>query len=184
MSLDEMQKFGVPEGAGLTPLSGADNQGLDVLPTVADPLLAAFPVVTTIPILWGDEDAFGHVNNLTYLRWCESSRVDYLRRVSMWTELPPSGAGPILASLKCDYKAQLKYPDTVCIGTRVAKIGNSSFQMEHHVVSRDLKTVAAIIDSTLVLFDYKQGKPVRIPATIRRVIGDLEGNSFGMPETV
>jgi acyl-CoA thioesterase FadM len=109
---------------------------------------------------------------------------DYLRRVSMWTELPPSGAGPILASLKCDYKAQLKYPDTVCIGTRVAKIGNSSFQMEHLVVSRELKTVAAIIDSTLVLFDYKQSKPVRIPATIRRVIGNLEGNSFGMPETV
>ena len=184
MNLDEMQKCGELEGD--EPVSLSEAQDLETLPTVAtfceDPL-AAFPVVTTIPVLWSDEDAFGHVNNLTYLRWCENSRVEYLRRISMWTELPPRGVGPILASVKCDYKAQLKYPDTVSIGTRVGKIGNSSLQMEHIIVSQETNSVAAVIDSTIVLLDYQQGRPVTIPASFRRVIGDLEGCYFAMPET-
>ena len=138
------------------------------------PLLAGYPVVTTIPLLWGDEDAFGHVNNLVYLRWCESARVEYLLRAGMWIDLPPAGTGPILASLKCDYKAQLTYPDTVDVGTRIGTIGTSSFRMEHIVVSRNLGVVAAVVDSTLVWFDYGSRKPVTVPAEIRQVIGDLE----------
>ena len=185
MNLNELQKSAVPADDDPDPVLNAQNQGAEALPLALSSenlSLADFPVVTTIPILWGDEDAFGHVNNLTYLRWCESSRVDYLRRISMWIGLPPSGAGPILASMKCDYKAQLKYPDTVCIGTRVGRIGNSSFQMEHIVVSRELNVVAAIVDSTVVLYDYTENKPVTIPAEFRRIIGNLEGNVFEMPE--
>jgi acyl-CoA thioester hydrolase len=141
------------------------------------PLLAGYPVVTTIPLLWGDEDAFGHVNNLIYLRWCETARVEYMLRTGMWVDLPPSGAGPILASVKCDYKAQLTYPDTVDVGTRIGAIKNSSFQMEHIVVSRNLGGVAAAVDSTLVWFDYGSGKSVTVPQEIRRVIAELQGKS-------
>jgi len=134
-------------------------------------------VVTTIPLLWGDEDAFGHVNNLIYLRWCETARVEYMLRTGMWVELPPTGTGPILASLKCDYKAQLTYPDTVDVGTRIGAIRNSSFQMEHIVVSRNLGGVAAVVDSTLVWFDYGSRKPVTVPEQIRQVIAELQSKS-------
>jgi acyl-CoA thioester hydrolase len=34
-------------------------------------LLAGFPVVITVPVQWGDQDAFGHVNNTVYFRWME-----------------------------------------------------------------------------------------------------------------
>ena len=61
-------------------------------------LLTGYPVVTTIPVLWGDQDAFGHVNNLAYLRWAETARVEYLLRVAMFPSLPPSGIAPILGS--------------------------------------------------------------------------------------
>lgn len=134
-------------------------------------------MVTTIPLLWGDEDAFGHVNNLIYLRWCETARVEYMLRTGMWVDLPPSGTGPILASLKCDYKAQLTYPDTVDVGTRIGAIRNSSFQMEHIVVSRNLAGVAAVVDSTLVWFDYGSRKAVAVPEQIRQVIAELQGKS-------
>ena len=40
--------------------------------------LIDFPVVIAVPLLWGDHDAFGHVNNLACLRWCETVRVEYL----------------------------------------------------------------------------------------------------------
>jgi acyl-CoA thioester hydrolase len=139
------------------------------------PLLTGYPVRTTIPILWGDQDAFGHVNNLTYLRWCETSRVEYLQRVALWVELPPTGIGPILASLKCDYKMQLNHPGTVLVGTRVTRIGNSSIRMEHRVVSGEEAVVAAEVDSTLVWYDYQRLKAVPVPAEARQIISDLEG---------
>lgn len=142
----------------------------------AHPLLAGFRVVTTIPLLWGDEDAFGHVNNVVYLRWCETSRVEYLRRIGLWVQLPPNGIGPILASIKCDYKAPLTYPDTVHIGARITGIGNSSFQMEHCVVSERLRCVAAMVDSTLVLLDYKSRKSAPVPAETRQVIREMESS--------
>jgi acyl-CoA thioester hydrolase len=137
-------------------------------------LLSAYPVVTTIPILWGDEDAFAHVNNLAYLRWCETARVEYMQRVHFWLELPPNGTGPILASVKCDYKAPLNYPDTVDVGTRVAAIGNSSVRMEQMVVSRKLQAVAAMVESTVVMLDYNIGRPVRVPDKIRAAIAEME----------
>jgi acyl-CoA thioesterase FadM len=63
------------------------------------------------------------------------------------------------------------------VGTRVGAIGNSSMRMEHIVVSRNLGGVAAVVDSTLVWFDYGSRRPVTVPERIRQVIADLQGKS-------
>ena len=140
--------------------------------------LDGFPVLTEISVLWGDEDAFGHVNNVSYLRWAESARVDYLRKIDFFPSLPPEGVGPILASVTCHYRRQLIYPDTVVVGTRVTAIGNSSFRMEHRIVSRASGEVVADVDSTIVSADYTLGKGVRVSEKVRRAITELEGRSF------
>ena len=54
--------------------------------------LIDYPVVTTIPLLWGDHDAFGHVNNLVYLRWCETARAE------AGSAAPAAGAAPLADS--------------------------------------------------------------------------------------
>ena len=141
--------------------------------------LIDFPVVVTVPLLWGDPDAFGHVNNLAYLRWCESARVEYLMRIGLWPSLPPAGIGPILASVSCDYKRPLTFPDTVWIGTRVTRIGNRSFQMQHRVVSKALDTVAAEVDSTIVVFDYGRNETVPVPESCRTAIEGLQSKPVG-----
>jgi len=157
--------------------------GIEVLSDKADrpSLLAGFPVLTEITVLWGDEDAFAHVNNVAYLRWCETARVDYLRHIGLFPRLPPQGLGPIIASLTCHYRLPLSYPDTVTVGTRVTAIGNSSFRMEHRIVSRALDEVAAEADSTMVTVDYASGKPVRVPDAVRETISELEGRTFCDP---
>ena len=137
--------------------------------------LAGFPVVVTFPLLWGDQDAFGHINNVKYFRWLETARVEYLIRAGLWVPLPPRDVAPILASVKCDYKRPLNYPDSVDVGARVTRIGNSSIQMAHAIVSHDLGMVVATADSTLVMLDYSTGKTVPVSAESRRIIGELEG---------
>jgi acyl-CoA thioester hydrolase len=140
--------------------------------------LAGFPMAITVPLLWGDEDAFGHINNIVYLRWAETGRVDYLRRVGLWPSLPPQGAGPILAGVTCNFKLPLTYPDTVHVGTRVVEIGNTSVKMEHRIVSQGAGAVAAEVHSTLVVLDYRINKPVRVPEEVRRAVEELEGRTF------
>ena len=137
--------------------------------------LSAFPVIIDIPVFWADEDTFGHVNNIAYLRWCEAGRIEYLRRVELLpTEIPPRGVGPIVASLTCHYRVPLNYPDTVIIGTRVARIGNSSFRMDHRIFSRSCGKIAAEAETTLVTIDYGTGGPVPVPVSVRDGIARLE----------
>jgi acyl-CoA thioester hydrolase len=151
------------------------------LSTTADRplLLAGFPVLTEITVLWGDHDAFDHVNNVAYLRWCETARVEYFHRIGLYPELPLKSLGPILASLTCHYRRPLNYPDTVLIGTRVTAIGNSSLRMAHAIVSRATGELAAESESVIVTVDYATGKPVRVPDEIRQAVAKLEGREFG-----
>jgi|SRR5581483_6893867 len=137
-------------------------------------LLAEYPLITEITVLWGDEDSFNHVNNVAYLRWCETARIEYMRRIGLYTEGPPQGLGPILASVTCHYRRPLKYPDTVAVGTRVTGIGNSSFRMEHRIVSRALGEIVAEADSAMVTVDYSTGKSQRVPDQVREAIAQLE----------
>ena len=141
--------------------------------------LIDYPVVVTVPLLWGDHDAFGHVNNLVYLRWCEAARVEYLIRMELWPPLPPAGVGPILASISCDFKRALTFPDTVYVGARVTRIGNSSFRLQHRVVSQALDAIAAEADSTIVVLDYGRNKTVPIPESCRKAIEKLEAKPAG-----
>jgi acyl-CoA thioester hydrolase len=136
--------------------------------------LKDFPVVLSFPIHWGDMDSFAHVNNIVYLRWCETTRVEYLTRLGLWQRKAVDGIGPILASITCDFRRALAHPDTVHVGARITEVGNSSFKMAHRIVSESLGEVAADVESTVVLIDYSRGKSVPLPSDIRAAIERFE----------
>jgi acyl-CoA thioester hydrolase len=142
-------------------------------------ILKGFSVVITLPVQWGDQDAFGHVNNTVYFRWFESARIAYTERVGLSHMLEAEPIAPILASTACDYRSQITYPDTVLVGCRVARIGRSSIGLEHAIVSRGRDVIAAEGTSTIVVFDYRANRPVPVPLTVRQTIEALEGRSFG-----
>jgi acyl-CoA thioester hydrolase len=143
-----------------------------------DALVAQFPVVVSIPVQWGDQDAFGHVNNTIYLRWFESARIAYFERMGILELHESENVGPILASITCDYRRVVTYPDTVLVGARVTRMGRSSFGMDHIVVSEAQGVVAADGNTTLVVYDYHQEKSHPIPQTMRRAIEAIEQHSF------
>lgn len=135
-------------------------------------------MLTEITVLWADHDAFNHVNNVAYLRWCETARVEYFQRIGLYPQIPPQGLGPILASQTCHYRRVLNYPDTVVIGTRITAIGNTSLRMCHAIVSRATGELVAESESVIVTVDYSTGKPLRVPAEIRDAVAALEARSF------
>jgi histidinol-phosphatase len=140
--------------------------------------LSGFPIAIEIPVIWGDEDSFAHVNNVTYLRWCEAVRAEYLHAIGFMPEGEPTGIGPIIASITCHYRKPLNYPDTVTVAARVVAIGNSSFRIEQRIVSRATGEIAAEAEAVLVALDYSAGKTVPVPAAVREAIARLERRSF------
>jgi acyl-CoA thioester hydrolase len=141
----------------------------------SDPL-AGFPVTITLPVLWGDQDAFRHVNNTIYLRWFESSRIAYSARVGLFDRIETDRVGPILASSHCDYRRPLTYPDTVRVGAKVVRIGRTSLTFEHRIVGQAAGRVAAEGSAVLVYHDYARGESIPVPDSIREAIGALEAS--------
>jgi acyl-CoA thioester hydrolase len=144
------------------------------MPPIAE-LLSEFPVVVQYPVQWGEQDAFGHVNNIIHFRWFESARIEYLTRLGVDAAGGRPSVGPILAAISCDYRRQLNFPDTVHVGARVVRIGRSSLQMEHRIVSERQAEVVAEGKSTVVVFDYNANKPHPVPDDLRAAISKLEG---------
>jgi acyl-CoA thioester hydrolase len=135
-----------------------------------DDPLGGFPDWIEILVQWGDQDAFRHVNNTVYLRWFESSRIAYSRRLGIWDLLETANIGPILASIRCDYRRPLTYPDTVRVGTRAVRVGRTSLTLEHRVVGLASNAIAAEGTGVLVLYDYNKSEPCPIPDALRRAI--------------
>ncbi len=138
------------------------------LPATVQQALANYHSVTILPVQWGDMDAFGHVNNVVYIQWFESARIDLLNSVPSAVTMASGGVAPILVSIRCDYKKQLHFPDTVYIGSKVVKLGRTSFEIEHAVFSEQLQQIAAVGTSVVVVFDYAINRPVRIPKQLRQ----------------
>jgi acyl-CoA thioester hydrolase len=142
------------------------------------PALADFPVVITLPVQWGDQDAFGHVNNVVYFRWYESARIAYFTQSGMDEVLARHELGPILARIACDYHRQLNFPDTIRVGARISRIGSKSITMEHAVFSQAQNALIARSDSVIVIFHYGDQKSCVVPDDVRARIEQLENKSL------
>ena len=139
--------------------------------------IKSFPVTIRQPVQWGEQDGFGHINNMYFIRWFESARIAYLRNCGV--QLTAEGIGPILAAVNCNYRKQVKYPCSVIVGSRITAIGRSSMSMEHAlwIETKDgqVGDLAANGNSTVVMFNYHQEKTVAVSNEIVAEIERLEG---------
>ena len=131
-------------------------------------------ISTKIPVQWGEMDAFNHVNNVVYIRWCETARIELFRNIwgnkgiNMKEILEGSGVGPILANFNINYKIPISYPDNVNIQTRVAHVGNSSFNVEHQVFTEKMgDSVVAEASSVVVMLNYKTGEKFNLNSSMK-----------------
>lgn len=181
------------------------------LPAAVRSLVTRFGAssVITLPVQWGDQDAFqqyvktllsmycmlvrdthprhschimlvthtpaplaspmSSLNNVTMLRYFESARMAHFQHVIAAQMSPTAfqalskghGIAPIVKSLTCTYRAQVRYPDTLTLCTRVPldTVREDRFEMRFEAVSHRLERVVADGAALVVMFDYgKDGK--------------------------
>jgi acyl-CoA thioester hydrolase len=118
---------------------------------------------------FSDIDMLGHVNNVAYAALIETGRTAFARE-GMGVKLPP-GALTVMVRIEIDYRAELHYPATVHIGSRLMRIGRTSLVLGNSVFKGDLCAATSV--TTLVIIDKATRRPVPIEAEARAILEGL-----------
>jgi acyl-CoA thioester hydrolase len=135
-------------------------------PEAVSSLLAAYPVIIELPVLWGDMDAFEHVNNVAYFRYFENARIAFMKWVGLSVHRGDA-ISATLGSAHCRFKAPLVHPDAVSIGTRGTVTDECRITLEFAIASHELGRIAAEGGGDLVTYDFQSKRKVPVPAPVR-----------------
>jgi len=137
-------------------------------------LIGKYPVVLRQDLVWGDMDAFQHINNTVYFRYFENARIAYFKKIGVIEYMQAHRIGPILASTRCDFKAPLTYPGSIQIAASIKDIRAKRFTMAYVVYSENLASIAASGEGLIVYYNYKKFKSCPIPEKIVNEIKRIE----------
>jgi acyl-CoA thioester hydrolase len=127
-------------------------------PDLTDP--GSYEHWATDRIRFSDQDAVGHINNVAMAAYVETGRVAFGHGLRV-TDDP--GASFILARLAIDYRAQGHYPGEIRVGTRLQRVGRTSFTMVHGVFKDDV----CLATAEGVLVFVRDGAPATIEGAFR-----------------
>jgi acyl-CoA thioester hydrolase len=113
-------------------------------------------------------DAYGHVNNVVFLRYLEEARIDFLFRPEKDFQ-----QGSVVSRHEIDYKRQLVHRHTpVDIELWVTNIRAASFTISYEVKDDDVVYVRA--STVIVPFDFATQRPRRITAEERLFLEEYQ----------
>ncbi|MDR0244723.1 MAG: acyl-CoA thioesterase [Burkholderia sp.] len=124
----------------------------------------------SMPIRWGDMDAFGHVNNTVYFRYMEQARISWFEELGI-AGGNGEGQGPVIVTASMEFLKQLHYPGDVIAKMSAAKPGRSSFDTGFELTrADDPQHVYARGNARCVWVDYALGKSAELPQLLRDTI--------------
>jgi acyl-CoA thioester hydrolase len=121
--------------------------------------------VFRLDVRFRDLDAFGHVNNATYLTYFESARLEWWKHVTGDPDL--RHVSMILARAEVDFRSPLVLGEAVEIGVGCTSIGRSSFVLGQDMYERGTGRLAAEARKVLVHYDYTALRSSPIPDGLR-----------------
>ncbi|MDO5290821.1 MAG: thioesterase family protein [Pseudomonadota bacterium] len=130
----------------------------------------AFRLITT---RWMDNDQYGHVNNVVYYSWFDTTVNAHLIEAGV---LDPAHGGVIglVVQTQCQYFAPLAFPQNIEAGIRVARLGTSSVRYEVGLFAQGAPMTAAKGHFVHVYVDRATQRPVPLPAPLRAALEALQ----------
>jgi acyl-CoA thioester hydrolase len=128
-----------------------------------------------VEVRFKDIDLGGHAHHSHALVYFEEARARY------WKDVVRKGSLEevefVLAEARVRYHGRIFYPMTLQVGVRVSRIGRKHFVMEYLAVDPRGKPLASG-ETTMVMFDYDQGKSRRIPEAVAQAMRAHEGETL------
>lgn len=126
-----------------------------------------------------DNDAYGHVNNVTYYSYFDTVVNEHLIRAGGLDMLESPSIG-IVVETACRFHQALTFPEIVDAGLRIARIGRSSVTYEIALFRHGHDEAAATGRFVHVWVDRVDRRPVPVPDAIRAALEPLRVERSGM----
>lgn len=136
--------------------------------------LAQHPIVTEIPVAWGEMDALQHVNNVVYFRYFETARIDFFNRLFLLDALYKSGVGPVISENQARYKRPVTFPDTLLVSVSISDIQSDRFTMHYQAFSKQQQAITTLGSSVAVMFNFKTGQKAELPTELLAILKQHE----------
>lgn len=120
---------------------------------------------------WADMDAFGHVNNVVYLRYLQEARVEMMFNRGRDVGVTSLEDGVVVARHEIDYRVPLRFrPRPVRVETWVPRLSAASFVIGYEIVEPAVpghdepgdRVVYSVASSLLVPYDLDEARPRRV----------------------
>ncbi|WP_104165314.1 thioesterase family protein [Arthrobacter sp. SX1312] len=140
--------------------------------------------VHTFPLQlrFGDEDSYGHVNNVRFLQFLEDARLSLMhepRPEGSFMELIDPDHYTLVGRQEIEYRSPLTVSmEPAAVDLWVTAVGGSSFDLGYAVRDRvavDGSTVSAIAATTMVMVSRSTGRPVRLSGTQKAILLSWQG---------
>ena len=144
--------------------------------------IAVPPAATTVEVAmrWSDMDAYGHVNNVQYLRYLEEARVVAFHQ---WfgQERSLLEDGVLVARSEIDYLAPMTFNyEPARVSLWCSRISGASFDISYVVGQGGSDLTFAQAESTLVTYDLRAARPRRIAEHERVAIEAFSGEPLAL----
>jgi acyl-CoA thioester hydrolase len=132
----------------------------------------SYRVLRAITTRWGDNDVYGHVNNVHYYAYFDTAINGWLMEATGADirQLPAIG---VVAETSCRYLRPLSFPDQVHAGIALEKLGARSVIYRIGLFRNDEAEPSAVGHFVHVYVDATTRRPVEIPSNIRQALQAL-----------
>ena len=131
-----------------------------------------FPHYLDIPTRWMDNDAYQHVNNVVYYSYFDTAVNRFLIDKGV-LDIHTDKIVGLVVDTGCSYFSSISFPDTVHVGLRVAKLGNTSVRYELALYRNDEPRPAAAGHFVHVYVDRDSNRPVVVPDRVRAALATI-----------
>ncbi|MHB1200723.1 MAG: acyl-CoA thioesterase [Polaromonas sp.] len=137
---------------------------------------SAYKIFRDIGTRWSDNDIYGHINNVVYYNWFDTT-VNGLLIERGALDIHSTHVGNVIGLVvetQCNYFAPLAFPEPVVAGVRVTRIGSSSVRYEIALFPGDeSQPCAAKGHFVHVYVDRATRRPAPLPAQLLAVLETL-----------
>ncbi|MBW6511465.1 MAG: acyl-CoA thioesterase [Desulfuromonadaceae bacterium] len=120
-----------------------------------------------VELRFADLDAYGHVNNAVYFTLLETARTKLFH--DKFIEFMGQSLLFLVAKAECEYKLPIGLDDVMIITLEIARVGNSSFDIDYVLHNGDGK-LFGLAKTVMVCYDGKAKKPTRIPKSLKQMM--------------
>lgn len=131
---------------------------------------ACYPHWSQEAVRYSDQDPLGHVNNNAFGAFFETARLALFRDTRLRDGDAANQVG-VVRRLEIDFLRELTWPNTVEIGTRVTRIGTTSFSYRQAVFVGPVCHALAL--TTSVAFDLESRAKVALTDGQKQRLADV-----------